>query len=125
MVAALIAIIALLMLGGAAGTGWTSDLEKPVKKQVDEKVRREAVLDALHDCESGMEEVGDALQKHFTELLDAHIEFQSSENTFDAVTEKLKADQAKAFRLDMDTRRIMKAQLSESEWNAVFSEETK
>ena len=89
MIAALIALIALLMLGGAAGTGWTADLEKPVKKQLDDKTRREAVLDALDDYEEGMDGISDSLQEHFTDLLKSHIDFQSSENTFDAVAEKL------------------------------------
>lgn len=125
MVAALIALLAILMLGGAAGTGWTADLEKPVKKQVDDKVRREAVLDALGDHEDGMEKVGDSLQDHFSGLLNAHLDFQSSEKTFDATTENLKADQMQAFKLDVALRRKMKAELSEAEWNAVFGEEDK
>ena len=125
MVAALIALIAILMLGGAAGTGWTADLEKPVKKHVADKSHREAVLDALDDHEDGMEEVGDSLQEHFTGLLNAHIDFQSSEKTFDAITEKLTADQMQAFKLDMALRKKMKTDLSEAEWNAVFGEENK
>jgi hypothetical protein len=126
MVASLIAIFALLMLyAGSGGTGWTSELEKPIKKHVADKTHRETVLDALDAHEDGTEEVADALQEHFTGLLNAHIDFQSSEKTFDAVTEELTADQVQSFKLDMELRRKMKAELSESEWNAVFSEENK
>ena len=123
MVAALIAIIALLMLGGAAGTGWTADLEKPVKKHVADKTHREAVLDALDDYEEGMEKVGKSLQTHFTELLETHLDYHSTAADFDAVTQQLKQDQEQAFHLDTEVHKLMKEKMSKQEWSAVFSGE--
>lgn len=120
MIAALIALIAILMLGGAAGTGWTADLEKPVKKAVQEEVRRDAVLDALDAYENGMEQVGESVKDHFIQLLETHLDFQSSEKEFDSVAQKLTADQADAFAQDLKTRKTMKTHMTPEEWNAVF-----
>ena len=120
MIAALIALIALLMLGGTDGTGWTEDLEKSIK-QVEDKDRRENILDAIGNHEDGINEVADSVEKHFVELLDTHIDFQSSEQDFDAAAQKLKDDQERAFLHDLKMREIMKANLTAEEWSSVFS----
>lgn len=123
MLAALIALMVLLMLGGTADSGWTVDLEKAVKHSVQEKEQRELVLDALDEHKGDMEEVRESLQSHFTELLNTHLDFRSSEHSFDAVAEKLKQDQANAFAKDLKTRGEMKRNLTPEEWNAVFAED--
>lgn len=122
MVAALIAIIALLMLGGAAGTGWTADLEKAVKQQVPDKDRREAVLHALDDHQEEVGKVGGALKDHFAELLELHLDYASTKEKFEAVAGKLSHDQVHIFKQDLKMRNEMKTHLSEEEWNAVFAE---
>lgn len=121
MIAALVALIVLLMLGGSSGSGWTADLEKAVKKQVPDHDRREAVLNTLDDYREEVEKVGESLQGHFVELLDLHLDYSSAKEDFDAVTAKLKEDQAHIFKQDLKMRSRMKTEMSREEWNAVFT----
>ncbi|VGO12467.1 hypothetical protein PDESU_01020 [Pontiella desulfatans] len=125
MIAALIALIALLMLGGAAGSGWTADLEKNIKHAVEDEDRREAVLEATGAHMDGMKEVAGSVTDHFVQLLETHIDFESTGKDFDAVAQQLKADQAKGFALDLKTLKAMKANLTPEEWNAVFTKDQK
>lgn len=121
MIAALIALLVVLMLGGSAGS-WVGDIEKPLKHHVADENSRDAVLEAAEDLEDGMEEVGEALQAHFAQLLELHVDYSSDAVGFAAVSERLKADQAKAFALDLEARKTIKTALTAEEWQALFSE---
>lgn len=120
MIAALLAVFLLLFMSGGLADQLTH-IDDRVKDHVPDKDRREIIIDASKALNKELETVIKSVDQHFGELVDVNADYTSTEADFDAVREKIKADQVAATKAILDARDIMHEQITREEWAAVFA----
>lgn len=120
MVAALLAVILLLFMGGGMASQ-LANIDDQAKEHIADKARREKVIDASKDLNEELETVIKSLDSHFGELVNVNADYASKEADYDAVRARLKADQAAATKAVLDARDKMHEQMTRAEWTAVFT----
>ena len=116
-----LAVLIILFSGGSLEF-YLTNLKKPVKEHVQDKACQEIIIDAGKALSKGLEELGEEINDHFEDLVEAHSEYDSVASDFDEATAQLKADQKELSRLVLDARDVMHDQMTKEEWNAVFAE---
>lgn len=118
----LIATIAALMLlfGGGSLNFYLTNLKGPVKEHVQDKDRREVILDASKALSKDLKVLEKQIEEHFEELVEVHNDYDSKESNFDAATTKLLGDQHDLSTWVLDARDVMHEQMTKEEWEAVF-----
>ena len=117
-------IIVLLNGGGDMGY-FLADLKGAVKKNIDDKDRRNLILDEKKALSKELKPLEKEINKHFEDFVKVHADFHSTEADFDVVTEQLVADQKRTTKRILDARDIMHEQMTKEEWTAVFKSEDK
>jgi hypothetical protein len=123
----LIATLAALMLifGGGTLEFYLTNLKSDVKEHVQDKDCQKIIIAAGKTLEKELKELQKDTEDHFAELVEVHSEYDSMPEDYDTAGENLKADQKRLSTLVLDTRDVMKEQMSREEWNAVFQAEDK
>ena len=116
-------IIVLLYGGGSDYAHYLTTIDKRVKKNVDDKARREIILDESKALSKSLKAFNAAVNEHVEELIHVHAGFHSSESDYDLAIDKMVADQAQAADLILDAREVMRAQMTREEWEVIFAEE--
>lgn len=119
----LIAIFTVLMLffGGGSLEFYLTNLKGSVKEQVQDKDRRDAILDTSKALEKDLKVLAKDVEQHFNALVSMHTRFESTSADYDTAAAKLKADQKTLSTLTLGARDAMHKQMTREEWNAVFS----
>ena len=117
------ATIIVLLYGGGDIDHYLTDINKGVKKNIEDKARREIILDESKDLGKALKSLTKEVEQHVEEVIHVHADFHSGEADFDAATAKLVDDQAKATQLILDAREVMRAQTTRKEWEAIFKPE--
>jgi hypothetical protein len=112
----------ILIFGGGTLEFYLTNLKKPVKEHVVEKERRDAILEAGKELEQELKGLSKDLEEHFEALIDVHSAYASTTEDYLAAGAKLRADQNRLTELVLDTRDIMKENMTRAEWEQVFSE---
>ena len=121
MIIALTTLCIFLFGGGGGLEYYLTNLKDPVKEHVADEAQQDAILDASKALSKQMEDVQKEVEKLFKAYVEAHADFKSTPQDFDAVTEKMVAQQKKLSGLVLNTRAAMHSQMTEAEWNAVFN----
>ncbi len=81
------ATIIILLSGGGETEHYLTGLKKGVKNHVEDKGRRELILDESKVLSKNLKSLGKEIEGHFTGLVQVHADFQSVEADFDAADE--------------------------------------
>jgi hypothetical protein len=114
------ATIIILLSGGGDVEHYLTDLKKDVKKHVDDKTRRKAILDESKALSKELKTLGKQVDDSIEDIARVHVEFGSEEADFQALTSQLVAQQKEASRLILDARDTMHEQMTREVWEAVF-----
>jgi len=112
----------ILLFGGDGLLFYLTNVKGDVKEHVQDKARQEIIIETSKTLSNDLEEFAEEINDHFEDLLEAHVEYDSTENDFDEAIETLKADQKKLSGLVLDARDTMHEQMTKEEWEAVFME---
>lgn len=118
-----LATLYIFFFGGGGLEFYLANIEDPVKAHVADEARQDAILDASKALNKKMEVIQQEVEKQFDAYVDAHADYESTTQDFDAVTENMVAQQKKLSGIVLETRAAMHSQMTESEWAAVFSKQ--
>lgn len=113
----------ILIFGGSNLEFFLTNLKKPVKEYVADADRQDAILDAGKALEKELKELTKDVEDHFNEIVEVHSVYESTTENYLTAGAKLKADQNRLTTLVLDTRDVMKENMTREEWEAVFKEE--
>ena len=116
-----LATLCLFLFGSGGLEFYLTNLKDPVKEHVADEARQDAILDAGKALSKQMKDVQKEVEKQFAAYVDAHADFESTPQDFDAVTENMVAQQKKLSGMVLETRAAMHSQMTEAEWRAVFN----
>lgn len=120
----IVGTLALLMLifGGGGLEYYLTNLKGDVKEHVVQQENQERIIEASKQLSSDLETLQIEINSHFEDLVMVHADFRSSAADFDAVAKTIVSDQNKATKLILDARDAIHADMTETEWAAVFAE---
>ena len=121
MLIATIAALIMIFSGGGGLELYLTNLTDPVKANVEEKGCRKEILGTSKALSKDLGSLGETIEAHFDEVVGVHAEYGSTAQDFDVVIAKLVADQKEASRLILDAREALHAQMTKTEWEAVFA----
>ena len=107
--------------GGRGGDVYhVTNLKDDVKEHVASEASQEKIIEASENLSAELGTLQIEIDVHFKELVEIHADFKSSAPDFDAVAEKIAADQKMATKLILDARDAMHTEMTKAEWEAVF-----
>ena len=114
-------ITALIFIFGGGGLEfYLTNIKKPVKEHVQEKERREVILDESKALQKDLKAFRKDIEEHLDDLIEVHSAYTSVPADYDAAGDQLLADQEKVSARTLDARDNMKEQMTREEWDAVF-----
>ncbi len=123
MIIGLTALFLFLFGGGGSLEFYLTNLKDPVKAEVQDKARQDVILDASKALSKELAAIQKDVSEGFKGYVKAHADYESTPADFDAVTDEMIESQLKLAKAVLETRAAMHAQMTEAEWNAVFSKQ--
>lgn len=123
MIIGLTALFLFLFGGGGSLEFYLTNLKDPVKAHVQNKDHQDTILDASKALSKELKDIQKDVVDGFKSYVKAHADFESTPADFDAVTDEMVANQLKLAKAVLDARAAMHSQMTEAEWNAVFSKQ--
>lgn len=121
MIVALIAAFLVLLGGGGSHEYMPINIEKPVKEHVEDKDCRKAIMDASDELSKELTTIQKEVEGLLEDYSDVLDNFTSAPSEFDDVAEQMTDQYEKICDKTVETRKKMRAQMTEEEWSAVFA----